>query len=168
MPSEAKTHTEEGAALTELIMSVFSAHVRLVREGDILARDLGITSVRWRVLSLMARESLTVAQLARRFDSTRQSMLWVVTALVNDGLVVLTYNPDHKRAKLAGLTEKGQLVYKLMRGRQIDWANQVGAGFTSEELRAAAQVLDRLFCASESGSGPTDEVAVDAFERRIA
>lgn len=164
MPREAKAHTEEGAALTELVMSMFSAHARLVHEGDLLARDLGITSVRWRVLSLMARESLTVAQLARRFESTRQSMLWVVTALVNDGLVELKDNPDHKRAKLAGLTEKGQHVYKLMQVRQIAWANKFGAGFTSDELRVAVKILDRLFCESE----PAGQIESNAFELGIA
>ena len=144
MAKKADAHTPEGAAMTALTLNMLSAHVRLVREGDDMSRDLGLTSVRWRVLAMIAQESLTVAQLSRRLGTTRQSMLWVVTALVNDGLVELTDNPDHKRAKRAQLTEKGGEVYGLMRGRQIAWANKLGAEFELEELQIASKVVDRL------------------------
>lgn len=144
MAREEKKHTPEGAAFTELVMAIFASHGRLVREGDALASDLGLTSVRWRVLALVARQSLTVAQLARRFEITRQSMLWVVTALAEDNFVRLVDNPDHKRSKRVELTELGSDTYKGMQVRQIAWANATAAEFRLDELHSALSVVERI------------------------
>jgi DNA-binding MarR family transcriptional regulator len=90
--------TAEGAAISELILAIFRANGRLIRAGDVLTRDLGLTSARWQVLGAIAPAPKTVAQIAREFELTRQGVLWVVQSMIGDGFVELINNPDHRRA----------------------------------------------------------------------
>jgi DNA-binding MarR family transcriptional regulator len=137
-------HTPKGAALTELTLTVFRANGRLLRAGDELMKHLGITSARWQVMGAVAERARTVAQIARHFELTRQGVLWVVSALVKDGLVELVDNPDHKRSKLVDFTARGRETYRELERRQIIWANAASAAFNLEELRRSTEVVERL------------------------
>jgi DNA-binding MarR family transcriptional regulator len=137
-------HTPKGAALTELTLTVFRANGRLLRAGDELMKHLGITSARWQVMGAVAERARTVAQIARHFELTRQGVLWVVSALVKDGLVELVDNPDHKRSKLVDFTGRGRETYRELERRQIIWANAASAAFNLEELRRSTEVVERL------------------------
>jgi DNA-binding MarR family transcriptional regulator len=142
--SSQSTHTPQGAAATKLILGIFLANGRLMRAGDALGKDLGLTSARWQVMGAIAARPKTVAQVARDFELTRQGVLWVVGALVKDGLVKLIDNPDHRRAKLVQLTEVGEGQYAEMLRRQSEWVNRFGASFSVEDLNAAFDVIDRF------------------------
>lgn len=139
-----RAHTAEGAAITDLVLGIFRTNGTLMRSGDGMMRDLGVSSARWQVMGAIKDRPRTVAQIARFFESTRQGVLWVVTALVKDGLVELIDNPDHKRAKLVQFTDRGREVNEEIERRQIAWANQLGARFSLAEIRNATEVLKRL------------------------
>jgi DNA-binding MarR family transcriptional regulator len=142
--SDQSTHTPQGAAATKLILGIFLANGRLMRAGDALGKDLKLTSARWQVMGAIASRPKTVAQVARDFELTRQGVLWVVGALLKDGLVHLIDNPDHRRAKLVQLTEVGATDYAEMLRRQSEWVNRFGANFSVEELTAALEVIERF------------------------
>src|SRR5690242_5540048 len=115
--------TPKGVAITDLVLSIFRTNGHLLAAGDELMSHLHISSARWQVMGAIAPHARTVAQIARRFELTRQGVLWVVSALLNDGLVELVDNPDHKRAKLVQLTDRGRRIYRELEQRQIRWAN---------------------------------------------
>ena len=46
--------TEEGGAVTQLILDVFRLNGRLLIAGDRLVGELGLTSARWQVLGAIA------------------------------------------------------------------------------------------------------------------
>lgn len=142
--NDSSPHSPEGAAVTDLMLTVFRVNGRLLRTGDNLTRDLDLTAARWQVLGALVERPRTVAQVARHFESTRQGVLWVVTALVKDGLVELIDNPDHKRAKLVQFTDKGQAIYDEVTRRQVAWVNGFSGHFQVDELRRTIEVLDRL------------------------
>ncbi len=142
--SQPDGHTPEGAAVTELILTLFRANGRLLRVGDSMGRDLGLTSARWQVLGAITDTPRSVAQIARYFESTRQGVLWVVTALVKEGLVELIDNPDHKRAKLVRFSERGGQVYAEMLRRQIEWVNALSAQFDLGQIHSAISLLERV------------------------
>ena len=137
-------HTPKGAALTELTLTVFRANGRLLRAGDELMKHLGITATRWQVMGAVAERARTVAQIARRFELSRQGVLWVVTALIKEGLVELIDNPDHKRSKLVQFTGRGREIHRELERRQIIWANATSAAFNLEEIRSSTEVAERL------------------------
>lgn len=138
-----KGRTAEGRALTELILTVFRANGRLLRAGDAFGKDLGLTAARWQVMGAVDHNAKTVAQIAREFELTRQGVLWVVQALVKDGLLELADNPDHRRAKLVRFTPRGREVYDAMDARQKLWVNKVGAMFGADRIRETAELLSQ-------------------------
>jgi MarR family len=66
-------------------------------------------------------DARTVAQIARHFELSRQGVLWVVSALVKEGLVELIDNPDHKRSKLVQFTGRGREIHAELERREIVW-----------------------------------------------
>jgi DNA-binding MarR family transcriptional regulator len=136
--------TAEGAALSELILSIFRANGRLIRAGDVLTRDLGLTSARWQVLGAIAPAPKTVAQVAREFELTRQGVLWVVQSMIRDGFVELIDNPDHRRAKLVRHTQDGKAIYDRISRRQKLWANRLGQSFDRVALEATVKTVRQL------------------------
>lgn len=139
-----KLRTPEGQAVTELIFATFRANGRLLRAGDALTRDLGLTSARWQVLGAIADTPKTVAQIAREFELTRQGVLPVVNALVKAGIVELTSNPNHRRASLVQMTKEGQRIYHDLERRQIKWVNELSAQFRLTDLKKVIATLDQI------------------------
>lgn len=138
-----KGRTPEGIALTELILTIFRANGRLLRAGDAFGKDLNLTAARWQVMGAVDHNAKTVAQIAREFELTRQGVLWVVQALVKDGLLELTDNPDHRRAKLVRFTPRGREVYDEMDRRQKQWVNRVGGNFPAERINDTIDLISR-------------------------
>ena len=124
-----RMRSPEGEAFTDLIFATFRANGRLLRAGDALTRDLGMTSARWQVLGAIADTPKTVSQSAREFQLTRQGVLPVVNALVSAGIVELVSNPNHRRASLVQMTGQGQDIYQDLLRRQIKWVNDISADF---------------------------------------
>ena len=142
----ASEHTESGRRLTALILETFRLSGRLLSAGDQLVGSLGLSSARWQVLGALALEArpLTVAQIGRRMALSRQAVQRVVNDLVSDGVLELRDNPDHKRAKLVVLTEKGTNVYSEADARQVGWANELGEGLSPDDLDIAGTVLREI------------------------
>jgi DNA-binding MarR family transcriptional regulator len=137
-------HTAEGAAITDLIIAIFRANGRLLREGDVLTRDLDLTSARWQVLGAIIDSPKTAAQIAREFELSRQGVLLVVQHLLKSGLVELIDNPNHRRAKLVQLTKRGLKLNDVLMRRQAVWANDIGVSFSTRELKQAFKVIERF------------------------
>ncbi|SEN77127.1 MarR family winged helix-turn-helix transcriptional regulator [Bradyrhizobium sp. OK095] len=150
-------HTREGAAITELILSIFLTNGRIMRAGDALLSDLGLNGTRWQVLGAIKDAPKTVAQIARQYELSRQGVLWVVQSLLDEDLVRYVNNPDHKRAKLLMFTEKGRQTYDEVARRQRVWSNELGATFGVEDVKVAMQCIRRLGELVKSGNGADEE-----------
>ena len=139
-------HTESGRRLTALILETFRLNGRLLSAGDRLVGDLGLSSARWQILGALALEGrpLTVAQIGRRMGLSRQAVQRVVNDLVSDDVLELRDNPDHKRAKLVVLSQKGTDVYSAADARQVGWVNELGEGLSLDDLDIAGTVLREI------------------------
>lgn len=148
-------HSPIGQAVTDLVLSVFRLNGALLAAGDTLVRDLGLTSARWQVLGAIALEGtpLTVAQIARRMGLARQSVQRVANDLGALGLLAFRDNPDHRRAKLLSLTEKGSAVYAEAETRQIAWANTLGKGLDRASVSQAIAVTNSVHDHCQSAAG---------------
>ncbi|MGH2556889.1 MAG: MarR family winged helix-turn-helix transcriptional regulator [Actinomycetota bacterium] len=135
-----------GESATHVILSIFRTNGLLLAAGDVLSADHGLTSSRWQVLGAiaLAERPLTVPQIARRMGLTRQSVHTTVNRLIQDGLLELRPNADHRRSQLVSLTESGRATYSATDRRQAAWVNQLADGMGNADLETAARVLDEL------------------------
>jgi DNA-binding MarR family transcriptional regulator len=125
-------------------VDVFRLNGLLVAVGDAMAEPSGQTSARWRVLAAIGEAPLSVAQIARAWWLTRQSVQRVADVLVKDGLAAYEANPSHRRAKLLRITPAGLSALREIRLRQRTWAESLGAEIGEAELRQANATLTRV------------------------
>jgi DNA-binding MarR family transcriptional regulator len=133
-----------GDALSELVVHVFRLNGLLITVGDAMAGPSGQTSARWRVLAAIDETPLSVAQIARAWWLTRQSVQRVADVLVKDGLATYEPNPNHRRSKLVRITPAGLSALHEIRLRQRTWAESLGAQIGEADLRAANATLTRM------------------------
>jgi DNA-binding MarR family transcriptional regulator len=130
--------------VSELVVHVFRLNGLLIASGDAMAEPSGQTSARWRVLAAIDKQPLSVAQIARAWWLTRQSVQRVADVLVQDGLVTYENNPNHRRAKLVRITPRGLTVLREIRRRQSGWAEALGDRIGERDLREANATLARV------------------------
>ena len=129
--------------------SRFTSRTGLIFDGH--GAPSGLSSARWRVLApLRAEGPKTVPQLARQYGMVRQGVQRIVNELAADGLVELRTNPDHKRAKLVAISQKGLAKMAETYKRHAQWAEELAEGFDTNDLMRAAEVLDQLRRKAES------------------
>lgn len=136
--------------MSELVVHVFRLNGLLIAVGDAMAQPSGQTSARWRVLAAIDSGPLSVAQIARAWWLTRQSVQRVADVLVENGLATYEDNPSHRRAKLVRITRRGLEALREIRLRQRTWAESLGEEIGEPELREANATLARVLVALTS------------------
>jgi DNA-binding MarR family transcriptional regulator len=151
----ADLRTGGGRAATDLVLTTFRANGVFLDAGDRLVADEAMTAARWQVLGAiaLAERPLTVAQIARRMGLTRQSVHATVRRLVEDGLLELTENADHRRSPLVRVTRAGDAAYEAVDRKQAEWANRLADGIDPADIEAAERVLRELCRRLEAGLG---------------
>ncbi|MGB0908937.1 MAG: MarR family winged helix-turn-helix transcriptional regulator [Nitrospirales bacterium] len=141
-----ETYSSEGVVLAEVLAEVFKLNNRLLAEEDRLAQPFGLTSARWKVLSVVSfsKQPLTVPQISRRIGLSRQNVQRLVDVMEHDGFVGFQENPDHKRARLVNLTEKGQQRYLAIIQEHIPWTNHHVEGMKRVDLDRTLYVVRKL------------------------
>ena len=139
-------HTPRGKLLTEVILQAFKLNGLLISEGDELVKELGLTSARWKVLGALSNSPLpvTVSDIARLMGQSRQAVQRIANEMTTDGLLVALENPEHKRAKLLKLTQKGKLAYDRAMEKQIPWVNSIAGELKETDLKSVSSVLNKL------------------------
>lgn len=136
--------SEAADRLTDLILETFRLNGRLLAAGDRLTGDLGLTSARWQVIGAIESGPLSVAQIARNMGLTRQAVQRIANVLVEEGLVAFAENPDHRRAKLVGLTKRGRAALAELQRRQAAWSNGLAEGLSPASITRALALLRLL------------------------
>ena len=143
--NRSKSHASRaGEVLTSLIVPVIRLEAHFSRAGEAIAAAGGQTLARWLVLEAVAEAPATVAQIARAFDLTRQSVQRVADLLERDRLTEYLVNPAHQRSQLVRITPVGRKTLSTIQRAQRDWANRVGGEIGEAELRQAGAVVDNL------------------------
>ncbi|MTI01502.1 MarR family winged helix-turn-helix transcriptional regulator [Roseibium sp. RKSG952] len=151
--------TEEGEAVTALILDVFRLNGRLQLAGDRLVSELGLTSARWQILGAIAYadQPESVAWHARTLGVHRQGVQRIVNELNKEGVVKFQPNPHHKRAHLVVMTRKGQELYEAAIARQIPWVNELSEGLSPDDISTAQNIVGRLKMRLEEASSQQDQ-----------
>lgn len=152
--------TPAGAALTDLILELFSLNNRMIAAGDRLVAGLGLTSARWQILGTIvaADRPQPVAWLARDLGAHRQNIQRIVNDLEKEGLIAFQPNPHHRRAQLVVLTDKGKQTYEAAMRLQAPWVNELSEGLRVEDIETTQSVMTALRSRLE-GNGDAEEQA---------
>lgn len=152
-----RLRTRAGAALTDLILDVFSLNNRLLAAGDRLVAGLGLTSARWQVLGTIvaAERPQPVAWLARDMGGNRQNVQRIINDLEKEGLVAFAPNPHHRRAQLVVLTEKGSQTFEAAMRLQAPWINALSDGLRTDDIETTREVLATLLAKLEGKVTPS-------------
>lgn len=137
---------EHATPLDALSFALFRAHNALIAVGDSITAPYGLTSARWQVMGAVALSGrpLTVAQIARVMGLTRQAVQRIVNDLERQGVLALTDNPAHKRARLADLTPEGRAAYDAVIRQWTLISQDILAALDGGVVKAAAGTLERL------------------------
>lgn len=83
----------------------------------------------------------TVAQIGRSLGHPRQLIQRAANSLVDDGLIELAPNPDHKRAALLVPTERGVALKREADATGEEIASRIQDGLDVGNVRAATQAI---------------------------
>ena len=131
---------------TVLMLETFRLNGAFIALGDAVAAPVGLTSARWQVMGAIAEAqgALPVASLARNMGLVRQSVQRTVDELTALGLLRLTPNPHHKRARLVGLTDRGVALFEEVCARWLAVGEPLLAGIGAAEAERGAAFLRTL------------------------
>lgn len=133
--------TARGRQFAALMAEVFRTKTLMLQGAERIARSAGLTSARWQILGLVAREPAPVAHVARLVGLSRQSVQQIADAMEAEGLVVYLDNPHHRRARLVHPTPKARAALARLRPREVDFANAMGRRHSREALEVAVTLL---------------------------
>jgi DNA-binding MarR family transcriptional regulator len=126
------------------VADIYELAGELERCGELLARSVGQTGARWKVLSAASVGGQTVPQLARRLGLTRQSVQRLADALEEDGLLRYQANPDHQRSPRTELTSLGERVLADLSAAAAAWEDPLAGRIEPSELERARRFAGAL------------------------
>lgn len=129
-----------------LVADVYELAGASRRTSEVLAREVGQTTARWNLLSVVSDRPRSVAFAARRLGLARQSVQRIANDLVRAGALCREADPADARAPLLVLTDEGRAILAAsVRASDADRVRLLAQTDVSpDELRAAREVLRRL------------------------
>ena len=140
----ASIRSQSGEETARLILETFRFHDVLMAAGDTLAREFGLTGARWQVLGVVWDKPRTVSSVARFMGLTRQSVQRTTLRLAKDGFIKLEGNPEHARAKLVTLTDKGTSTLQKLSEKQAAWVSELAEDMAPANIRIGVGMMRGL------------------------
>ncbi|MFJ8019391.1 MarR family winged helix-turn-helix transcriptional regulator [Streptomyces sp. NPDC096311] len=149
--------TRDQHPLSAIVDEILRTRGRLLSATAEFGAEEGLTGAQGLVLTVVAQsaKSSTVPQIGRSLGYTRQAVQRTADSLVESGLIEFVDNPDHKRARLLVLTERGVSVHAAVERRGRAWQARIAEGIDPAALASAAETLRELRTrleADDSGS----------------
>jgi DNA-binding MarR family transcriptional regulator len=132
---------DRAAALDALISETVALFHVLGRAAQAVHEQGVLSAARRGVIRSLRDGPRTVPQLARARPVSRQHIQSVVNGLLDDGLVELVDNPDHRRSRLVGLTPQGRTLLRAMGEREARYLADLPLAMDASRLEAATRVL---------------------------
>ena len=129
--------------ITWLIRRVFrgmaAAADRYLEDSDLSAADRAVMEF------LYPDRKLSVPEIARRYQVSRQHVQVTVNSLLQRGLLTSRSNPKHKRSRLIGLSELGRETFAEIRRNEASTIDDLFADITEEAKTVTHQTLQTLY-----------------------
>ena len=129
--------------VTWLIRRLFRA---MAERADRYLRESGLTAADRAVLEfLFPDERLTVPDIARRYQVTRQHVQATANRLLDRDLVRTVENPRHKRSPLLQLSDRGEQLFARIRRREQQLLDDLFADIEIADIATTRRTLQQLF-----------------------
>lgn len=136
--------------LAEVYLVVGPLYRKVSRVVERAQPQMGMSVGVRAVLDLLRRGGdLTVPQMARAQDLSRQFVQRMVHDARDAGWIELLENPAHRRSSLVHLTEEGARAIDAVTAREHDLMRRVGGDLTAEDLDTTLRVLIEMLTALE-------------------
>ena len=128
--------------VTWLIRRVFRA---LAERADAYLADFGLTAADRAVLEFLYPDSqLTVPDIARRYQVSRQHIQVTANGLLEAGLLATCPNPRHKRSPLLNLSDRGRDTFARIRAREAAILERLFGNVEIADIATTRRTLERL------------------------
>jgi len=135
-------NTDRAYEVTWLIRRLFRA---MGAQADDYLADTGLSAADRAVMEfLYPEEELSVPDIARRYDVSRQHVQVTVNGLVSKGLVRSIPNPKHKRSRLIRLSSLGRDSFEEIRHSETAVVQHIFAGISDNALNTTQATLTAL------------------------
>jgi len=139
MPTDRNTQTYE---VTWLIRRLFRA---MGARADQYLADAELSAADRAVLEfLYPHASMSVPEIARRYDVSRQHIQTTVNALLAKGLLRSIDNPRHKRSRLVRLSSLGRECFEEIRRNEGEEIAELFADISDQSLATTRETLTSL------------------------
>jgi DNA-binding MarR family transcriptional regulator len=129
--------------VTWLIRRLFRAMAQLA-DGYLQAH--GLAAADRAVLEfLYPDESLSVPEIATRYQVSRQHIQVTVNALLEDGFLMSRPNPRHKRSPLFALTAVGRELFRKIRLAESELLDKLFADIPTDDIECTRRTLEAMY-----------------------
>lgn len=117
----------------------------LAQKSDESLQDLGISVADRAVMEFLhPDETLSVPEIAQRYQVSRQHVQVTVNSLSDAGLLVAKVNPRHKRSPLISLTDKGKRLFRTIKSRDTLVVKKLFSNVPAKDRRITQKTLATL------------------------
>ncbi len=128
--------------VVRLVRPMTLSSARVVEDG---LRRHGLTVGMRAVLEILVGSGpLTVPDVARVLDVSRQAAQRLVNELIVAGHVRLVANPRHRRSPLVAPTAVGTSAFDVVRAQELEQLAGLAAEVSDEDLETTRRVMERL------------------------
>jgi DNA-binding MarR family transcriptional regulator len=139
MPADRNAQSYE---VTWLIRRLFRA---MAARAEQYLADAKLTAADRAVMEFLYPETLmSVPQIARRYQVSRQHIQATVNALLDKGLLRSVENPRHKRSRLIRLSNLGRECFEDIRHNEGEEIAELFAGISDQSLTTTRTTLNAL------------------------
>ena len=136
------TYTNDAYKVTWLVRRLFRA---MAEQADACLRDSGLTAADRAVLEFLYPETeLTVPEIARRYQVSRQHVQVTVNRLLDKGLLRSGDNPRHKRSPLIRLSELGRHTFAEIRKTESGLLDDLFSNVEIADIATTRRTLETL------------------------
>jgi DNA-binding MarR family transcriptional regulator len=132
--------------LALLVDAVHRIRGRLREPFQAAHEKTGLSDMEITVLTAVfeAQHPPTVPRIGRSLGHSRQVIQRAANALIEQGLISLQDNPDHKRASLLVITEKGSAMKRASRSETDKIAADILSAIDTDAVRQATTLLNGI------------------------
>ena len=128
--------------VTWLIRRLFRA---MADAANVYLRDAGLTAADRAILEFLHPDAtLTVPEIARRYQVSRQHVQVTINGLLDKGLVSSTVNPQHKRSALMQLTDAGRETFASIRATEARVIDELFSNVEIADVATTKRTLETL------------------------
>ena len=136
------TATNNAYKVTWLVRRLFRA---MANKADAYLHDLDLTAADRAVMEFLFPDAqLTVPDIARRYQVSRQHVQVTVNRLLDRGLLHSGDNPSHRRSPLIRLSRAGRSAFAEIRGIESELLDDVFSNVSTADVATTRRTLETL------------------------